>query len=169
MVVGLALLLVAGLLAAWAGSSGSDVSTTVITSNGQTITVRTVEALPGKNYTTTIARARTITVNRGGATRSVRVPVGAPEVKTVSSPPRTVTGPTRLVPGATHTVTKTVPGPARTVTHATTVNHVETRVETRTIAQQVPGPATTVVATQTVTVQGGGPSCPKPPGNPHCP
>jgi hypothetical protein len=159
MAVGLALLLAAGLLAAWAGfSNGSTkVTTSTFVTNGKTTTVRTVEALPGKNYTTT--------VTHGGATRTVRVPVaGPPSVRTVRPP---AVASTRTIT-QTHAVTT-----ARTVTSVihqiqTVVHSVTTTVPggTRTIVQTVTTPGASNTVTETVTVKPGGGPCP--PRNPHC-
>jgi len=161
---GLGLFLVAGFLAAWAAyGKGSTTTTRTVTHNGtiETVTVSTVEALPG--------HVQTVTINHGGHTATVRVPVAVPGpsvVRTVRAQGTTTPGPTRTVttarvvttPARTTTVrqTTTVPGPTRTVT----------RVETQTVAQTVPGPATTVTrtVTETETVTVG--HCP--PNNPHC-
>jgi hypothetical protein len=154
---GLLLLLAAGILAALA--TGSSVESQTVTLNGKTMTITKLTPKPG--------HVRTVTVN--GVTRTVRVPVGPPSVRTVRPP---AVGSTRTVT-TTHVVT--TPGPTHVV--ATTVHQTQTVVHsvtttvpggTRTVVATVtvPGMPNTVTVTETVTVKPGGGPCP--PRNPHC-
>lgn len=170
LIVGLGLLLVAGVLVALASSqrTKAKIESQTITTNGQTITITKVTPLPGQP-----GSAKTTTVVRriGGRVRTVSVP-GA--TTTVNGPTRVVTN-TQTVRPAPRLVT----GPTRTVTtvqtRTQTVNHTETVARTQTVVAQgatqtiiVPGPSVTVTQTivETVTVKGNG-NCP--PKNPHCP
>jgi len=145
--IGLALLLLAGVLAALATSSRTlDTATTTVTTLGHTVTATEVKVQPGTHLP-----ARVVT-------RSVIRTLTSPGAS-VASQALTVTQ--RVVvtsPGETHTTTivKTTAGPTRTVTHSVT--------ETQTHAVTVAGPTVTVPGPSvTVTVKNGPPPCTPPP------
>ena len=136
--IGLALLLLAGVLAALATSSRTlDTATTTVTTLGHTVTATEVKVQPGTHLP-----ARVVTRE---------------EIRTLTSPGAVVTSrgltetQTRVV-----TIVKTVPGPTRTVTHSVTT--------TQTHAVTVAGPTVTVPGPSvTVTVKNGPPPCTPPP------
>jgi hypothetical protein len=137
--IGLALLLLAGVLAALATSSAKapQTSTTTVTTRGLTETVTKVEARPGSPLPARVVTQRLL--------------------RTVHTPGKTVASAGRIAT-QTHTVVQTVAGPTRTVTSLVTQTHAVT----------VAGP-TAIVTVQapavTVTAQGGSgpPPCTPPP------
>jgi hypothetical protein len=178
LVIGLVLLLLAGFLVAWAGFS-----------KGKASVERTTVTLPSGTQTITKVKPKqsllTTTIVRGGATRTITVPVSVPPLtQTIRLPGAErlvqVTGPTQTVPvrvtttvvsaGRTVTETRTVTATQQaTVRETTTVTHTATQTvaspaQTQTVRVTVPGPATTITVTETVKGNG---NCP--PKNPHCP